>query len=312
MLPTDTDQPWPEQDGPPLPTDDDAPPMPGALRLIDGEGGKSLSFPFLTKSLGSACRLLRDPIAKEFLIGPGRLEWNAMRSGIELDRKPIDISLALKFRDDVETHVVSTQGPGKPGKRVAFGKDTTQEAIFLVSLDHRYHPVQDYLTQNKAAPGDAIGRIAREALHCTTTLECQMIRCWAISCVARAMDPGCKVDTVLILVGPGGIAKSSFFEFLASPEFFRDTRMDMKNKDRFQQLQSAWIYEWGELASIKGANHEDVKAFVTSKNDEFRAPYTPESSSHLRSVVIVGSCNNRNFLRYEADDSDRRFWPVEI
>lgn len=301
-----TDPDWPE---PPPPTDADA--LRSGLRLIGGDGGTGLAFPFLTKSLGSACRLLRDAPAREFLIGKGPLEWNEMRSGVELNRKPLDVAAGLQFRELAELHVISTQG-NKPSKRVVFGKDTVQEAIFLVSLESRYHPVQDYLLANRAEPCGAIERIAHDCLHVTADLDVSMIRKWAISCVARAMIPGCKVDTVLVLVGPGGIAKSTFLETMASSEFFRDTKMDMKSKDRFQQLHAPWIYEWGELASINGANQEDVKAFITSRNDEFRAPYTPESSPHPRSVVIVGSTNNRNFLRYEADDSDRRFWPIEV
>jgi predicted P-loop ATPase len=44
-----------------------------------------------------------------------------------------------------------------------------------------------------------------------------------ISAVARALSPGCKVDTALILQGPQGFLKSACFKILAGGIYFDDS-----------------------------------------------------------------------------------------
>ena len=150
---------------------------------------------------------------------------------------------------------------------------------------------------------------SRTALGFRVAGDIALIRKWAISAVARAMRPGCKVDTVLVLVGRQGVGKSSFFSAIGG-EFFRDTHMDMKNKDRFLQLHSAWIYEWSELSAIRVADIEDVKSFISSCDDNFRAPYDAATAKHPRRGVIVGSTNKDQFLRDPT--GTLRFWPITI
>lgn len=138
----------------------------------------------------------------------------------------------------------------------------------------------------------------------------EMLRKWMISCVARAYVPGCKVDNALVLYGAEGLRKSTFFKVLAG-EWFSDTRMDLRSKDSYQQLQSAWVYEWGEIDNMATRQTpEDVKAFLSSTADNFRAPYAPNVENHQRSTVIVGTSNKPEFL--VSSTGNRRFWVVPV
>ena len=59
-----------------------------------------------------------------------------------------------------------------------------------------------------------------------------MVRaCWFISAVARAMDPGCKCDTAMVLVGEQGVRKSTFYRVLAG-RWFSDTAVDIESRIR--------------------------------------------------------------------------------
>jgi hypothetical protein len=143
-----------------------------------------------------------------------------------------------------------------------------------------------------------------------TPINATMIRAWFISAVARALRPGCKVDTALVLVGPQGVQKSGFFRVLGG-RWFSDTAINLDSKDAFQQLRAAWIYEWGEIEQITGRAHAGkVKAFVTSQVDSFRPPFARTVAAYDRANVIVGSTNEDQFLN-DATGS-RRFWVVRV
>ena len=81
-----------------------------------------------------------------------------------------------------------------------------------------------------------------------------MVRAWFISAVARAMDPRCKCDTAMVLVGEQGVRKSTFYRVLAG-EWFSDTAVDIESKDSMMQINGAWIYELGEIEHVTGRAH---------------------------------------------------------
>ena len=133
---------------------------------------------------------------------------------------------------------------------------------------------------------------------------------FAVSCVARVMQPGAKVDTVLILAGRQGLGKSTFFRALCGADWFRDTALDIRNKDAFLALRGAWLYEMAELASVRARDAETVKAFLSATVDHYRKPYARNMVAQPRQCVFVGSTNEPSFL---ADPTGaRRFWPVKV
>ena len=62
------------------------------------------------------------------------------------------------------------------------------------------------------------------------------------------------------------------------------------------------------MTNYAKASPADYKAWLSSKVDEYRAPYDRINKSHPRQYVLVGSGNVDNFLR--GDDGNRRFWVI--
>jgi putative DNA primase/helicase len=183
------------------------------------------------------------------------------------------------------------------------------EAVSWAAHRHTYSPVADFLT---ALEWDGVERISS---WCSRYLGAPddrvtqaMGRAWLIQAVARAMQPGCKADTVLIMRGPQGSGKSTSLSILGG-DWFRDTPIDLASKDRFSALQGAWIYELAELDSLRRAEAQTLKAFVSSQRDSYRPSYGRNTRDVPRTTVFAGTTNDDEFLQ-DATGS-RRWWVIE-
>jgi predicted P-loop ATPase len=192
------------------------------------------------------------------------------------------------------------------------GRDAVYEAVATVAAESRYHPLRGYLT---ALSWDGVPYLDRVpacilGIHDPGALTSALLRKWFIGAVARAMKPGCKVDTVLVLVGKQGTLKSTFFRVLAGP-WFGESAMDLRNKDAAMQLYSAWIYEWPEIDRVTLSREaSEVKAFLTQAQDNIRRPYMRAVTVEHRHTVIVGTTNRQQYL---TDPSGaRRFHTVDV
>ena len=191
------------------------------------------------------------------------------------------------------------------------GADNIRLALRTVADQRRVHPVREYL---QGLAWDHVQRIRdlgpRVLGAKADELTARKLTAFMVSAVARAYSPGSQVDTVLVLVGPQGARKSSFFRVLAG-DYFADSHMDLTNKDAYLQMRSTWIYEWGEVEKITSTRRaEEIKAFLTSPHDTFRPPYGHAVTQVARSNVFVGTTNDERFL--SDDTGNRRWWPVTV
>ncbi len=130
--------------------------------------------------------------------------------------------------------------------------------------------------------------------------------------VARIYEPGIKFDSMLVLNGPQGMGKSTFYALLGR-EWFSDSLSiaDMRDKTAAEKLQGYWILEIAEMNGIKKVDVETVKSFMSRRDDKFRQAYGTVVESHPRTNIIVGSSNSDSgFLRDVT--GNRRFWPVNV
>jgi predicted P-loop ATPase len=189
-----------------------------------------------------------------------------------------------------------------------------REALIAVTAERAYHPVKEYL--NSLPKWDERQRLNTLLIDYLGAEDNDyskaVIRKTLVAAVARIYEPGIKFDNVLILNGPQGIGKSTFFERLGT-KWFSDslTISDMRDKAAAEKLQGYWLLELGELAGIKKMDVETVKSFVSRTDDKYRASYGVNVESHPRQCVIVGSTNSESgFLRDIT--GNRRFWPVRV
>jgi len=191
-------------------------------------------------------------------------------------------------------------------------KDRAIDAAIRVARKNAYHPVRDYLNsiEDTLPPEDwaaidvrCFGKedpIGMSGLH----LQRQLI-----GLVARAMDPGCGLQTALVLHSDQqGVGKSSFWRILGG-EWFSDSLGDLRNlKDDLLQLHAAWIHEWGEIDMVMGKQEsEALKRFLSASRDDVRKPYGRGVETLQRSCGIVGTTNRRDFIK---DPTGNRRFPI--
>lgn len=182
--------------------------------------------------------------------------------------------------------------------------------VGLVADAHRYHPIRAWLDGLKWDQVPRLSHWLRNFVGAPDDEYTRSIaRWWPISAVARIYKPGCKVDHMIILEGAQGIKKSTILEALV-PErsYFRDTPIDLTNKDSFGALRGKWIIEWSELDALSKADFRRVKAYVSSAVDSYRPPYARRDIDAPRQCVFAGTTNERQYL--SDPTGNRRFWPV--
>jgi predicted P-loop ATPase len=132
---------------------------------------------------------------------------------------------------------------------------------------------------------------------------------WWISMVARAYQPGAKVDSMVILEGEQGQFKSMALGVIGG-KWYSEAHESVTNKDFFLLLQGKLIIEISELDAFSKAEVNTIKKVITCQTDRFRPPYGRVSIDYPRRCVFVGTTNEQHYLRDTT--GARRFWPVKI
>lgn len=165
----------------------------------------------------------------------------------------------------------------------------------------RVNPVQDYL---KGLVWDGTPRVETALPGVVPTEYTRMVaRKCLTAAVARALDPGCKWDHMLILFGSEGMGKSHWVDRMARGWSAPLGRIG--DKDTLIAMQRAWIMTSDEGHSLKKADFDVQKEFITRTADLFRMPYEREAQLVQRHCVIWGTTNDAVFLRRQ--EGNRRF-----
>lgn len=225
----------------------------------------------------------------------GSLPWPQIKSGWnEGDNASLKVYISKKYK--------------------LYSPKKTKDALDSVVRLRAYHPIKEYL--ENLPPWDNVPRVDNLLIDYfgaeNNSYSKAVIRKTLLAAVKRVYNPGTKFDYVLILNGPQGVGKSTFFSKLGG-KWFSDslTITDMKDKSGAEKLQGYWILELGELVGIRKTDVETVKSFLSRVDDKYRMSYGIQVESHPRQCIIVGSTNAEDgFLRDIT--GNRRFWPVKI
>lgn len=244
----------------------------------------------------------------------GVFRWNEFAQTVEVAGRPPWLHDADEFTPhpmgDVEFSHAQAWLQGAGCGMLTVNETTTRKAVIAVAHDDRFHPVLEYLEDLE---WDGTARIDTWLIEHLGAEDNDLNRAmgskFLIGAVARVMDPGCKLDTMLILEGPQGLLKSQIVRALGYP-WFTDNLPDISSKDAMVQLQGNWIIESAEMDSMQRADANRLKQFLSRQSDDYRPPYGFTSAKHPRQCAFFGTINpgGSGYLRDET--GARRFWTV--
>jgi hypothetical protein len=196
--------------------------------------------------------------------------------------------------------------------RFAFdpGIANVQQAAERACEASRFDPVCDYLDALQWDGQLRLDRLLVDYLGAEDTPFNRAIgRKMLVAMVRRARQPGCKFDTMPVIEGVQGTGKSSALRILAGEENFSDQPLlHLDPRAQQEALKGKWLDESSELAGLRRADVEMVKAFLSKTSDDGRPAYGRYRCEQLRRCIFVGTTNDSTYLRDTT--GNRRFWPV--
>ena len=180
--------------------------------------------------------------------------------------------------------------------------------------DRSYHPIREFFETLPDWDGveradtlliDYLGAEDTPYVRAVTRKELCAAYC-------RVYHPGIKFDSMIVLNGDQGIGKSTLIAKLGG-EWYSDSLnlSDMNDKTAAEKLQGYWIMEIGELAGMRKADLDKVKAFISRQDDKYRASFGRRVTPHPRQCVFFGTTNSQNgYLRDIT--GNRRYWNVKV
>lgn len=199
-------------------------------------------------------------------------------------------------------------------RNLGFDKITLSRTRSCLSAIGKENGRSPFLERIKSEPWDGIPRLDTWLHRLWGTPDDDWHRrvgsSFFLSSIARQLNPGCKVDWMLIVIGPQGTGKSSM------PQIVFDGLQSVIIGQQSDQNLSMLIHRglvnvWDELDSFNKKDVEHLKAKVSAPTDDFRRPYSRNVELEPRRSIMYGCGNTHNFLQ-EDPSGYRRYVVINI
>lgn len=188
-------------------------------------------------------------------------------------------------------------------------KEDIQDAVFVVANRLKYNPIKIDIESTKWDGENRLERLFVDYAKCDDTPYSRAVgKNMLIGLVARAYDPGCQHDTMVIVEGLQGIGKSSFCKSLGG-KYHIDTPM-VTGKDGIGIMRKGWLIEIPEMEFTSKHEVKEIRRHITCKEDVGRMPYARVTEAFKRASVFIGTANPEQHGYFTDSTGNRRFEPV--
>lgn len=190
------------------------------------------------------------------------------------------------------------------------GKEIVGDAVLKVAKENTTHPPREYLN---SLTWDKIYRLdnwLHYAYSCPKDKYHESVGSnWLKGLVKRIIEPGCKFDYVLVLIGEQGIKKSMSFSTLVTDKWHLEMTDTPDKKDFFEKMRGKIIIEFSEGETLSKTDVKKMKAVITMQTDTYRPSYGRFAIDFPRQCVFAMTTNDEKPLK--DDTGNRRWLPIE-
>lgn len=247
------------------------------------------------------------------------IRYNVLRNRIEFDRPAPwhnakagdDITNVIWETTEVsDAEVINIKYYLDHLTGLSWGRAHIQDAVIKTAHDNKFNPVLDWLENLE---WDKVERLDTWLHDYCGVINSEYSRTVGsktlIAAVARSYRPGIKFDHMLILEGAQGIGKSTAVGILGG-KWCIDIMLRTDNKDTVQLINGAWIIEVSEMAGLRRAEVESLKAFLSRPTDSIRPPFGKTPIDFPRRSIFIGTINPSSMGYLNDETGNRRYWPV--
>lgn len=238
----------------------------------------------------------------------GKLRLNEFSCRIEITDAPFGKRGTRQWEDDDSDSLVSWIDQQI---QVDFSRSMVASGVKIAAREDSYHPVKDYLGRLE---WDGVERIGRFFTDCFGVIDNPTTRGiasrWLVSGVARIMEPGCKVDCLIVLEGAQGAGKSSGLRALFGDQWYSDSEIPLGKSDSYAMLRGKWGIEIAEFGHFSRQEQHQIKRYISAPIDTFRKSYGEFHNDAERQSIFCATTNDDHW-NHDATGA-RRYWPMKV
>ena len=191
-----------------------------------------------------------------------------------------------------------------------------EAAVTNVAYHERFHPIREYLDGLKWDGKPRINTWMKDYLGAIDggypeylAAVSRKVLCAA---VLRAQKPGIEYHHVVVLEGEQDLGKSASVAILGG-DWASDAPIDPHDRDTVDKMQGRWFIEMAEMETVRKADEDALKAFITRKTDRVRLAYGRSTGEYPRQSIFIATKNPGPDGTYLKDPTgNRRWWPVRL
>jgi len=191
-------------------------------------------------------------------------------------------------------------------------RETMRNTLSMVAKEHTFDSAILWLNGLTWDGKLRVERFLTDYCHAEDSAYTRAVSLYLWTALAgRILEPGCKADSVPILVGPQGAKKTTAArEFVVDEDHFTTINLAERDETLSRRIRGRLVGEISELRGLGTRDLEAVKAFISATHEEWIPKFREFRTSFARRLVFVGTTNSQEFLSDET--GNRRWLPVRV